>query len=406
MILPDQTHTERADALLLLGIVAAYLTFFIAPIFLNPERTMKFPAYVVKIDPIGLDLAQMLEYSRSWFIRHHSPYVGANPYPPLAAALFAPLLFVKAATAYQIIVWLNVACYALCVVVLPYLLHQRDERRIPLLLTLFLTGLFSHSFHFELERGQFNLIALTCVLSALYLFHCREIPNVWAYALFCVAVQLKAYPALFLILFVKDWTAWKENLLRLSGLALANFLLLFALGVGVFRDFIEALARESSSNVWIGNHSIRAFVRLAPLPHKPAVQVMLTLFVLACLALILRQSYQQRRAGFDAPLFLACTIAALLLPPVSNDYKLTLLTAAMAAAFPHRSLRRQGIQRVFSMALLLACAFSYASTCFSLTNKPRLFKHNLPALFIALCCWTLFTLRQKNDDNHNKERTA
>ena len=57
MTWPDQTPTERTDALLLLGIVAAYLAFFIAPIFLNPERTMKFPEYVVKIDPIGLDLA-------------------------------------------------------------------------------------------------------------------------------------------------------------------------------------------------------------------------------------------------------------------------------------------------------------------------------------------------------------
>ena len=359
---------------------------------------MKFPEYVVKIDPIGLDLAQMLEYSRSWLVRHHSPYVGANPYPPLAAALFAPLLLVTATTAYQILVWLNVACYALCVVVLPYLLHQRDERRIPLLLTLFLTGLFSYGFHFELERGQFNLIALACVLSALHLFHCRETSRFWAYALFCVAVQLKAYPALFIVLFVKDWAAWKANLLRCAGLALANFLLLFALGVGVFRDFIAALARESSSNLWIGNHSIRAFVQLVPLPYKSAFHLLFALVLLACLALLIFQSCRQRRAGFDAPLFLACTIAALLLPAVSNDYKLTLLTAAMAAAFPHRSLRKQGMQRVVSMALLLLCSFSYASTCFSLTNKPRLFKHNLPALFIAFCCWTLFTLLQRHSN--------
>ncbi len=353
---------------------------------------MKFPEYVVKIDPIGLDLAQMLEYSRSWFVRHHSPYIGANPYPPLAAVLFAPLLFVKATTAYQIITGLNVACYALCVVVLPNLLHRRDERRIPLLLTLFLTGLFSYSFHFELERGQFNLIAFTCVLLALYLFHCHEKARFLAYALFCLAVQLKAYPALFIILFVKDWTAWRANLKRMIGLALINFGLLFALGAGVFSDFLQALARESSSNLWIGNHSIRAFVQLAPLPYKPFVQLALTLVVIACLVLIMGQSHRQRRLGFDSSLFLACTIAALLLPPVSNDYKLTLLTAATAAAFPNRALMRPGARRVFSIGLLLICSFSYASTCFSLTNKPSVFKHNLPALLMMLCCWTICTL--------------
>lgn len=70
------------DLCLLIALVSAYMLFFVYPVFLNPERTMKFLPYIVKIDPIGLDLAQMLDYSRAWFLRGQSPYIGANPYPP------------------------------------------------------------------------------------------------------------------------------------------------------------------------------------------------------------------------------------------------------------------------------------------------------------------------------------
>lgn len=47
---------QRPNLLFLSGTVIAYVAFFVYPVFLNPERTMKFFPYIVKIDPIGLDL--------------------------------------------------------------------------------------------------------------------------------------------------------------------------------------------------------------------------------------------------------------------------------------------------------------------------------------------------------------
>jgi hypothetical protein len=380
---------QHTDLLLLAGLVVAYVAFFVYPVFLNPERTMKFIPYVVKIDPIGLDLAQMLDYSRMWFLRKQSPYVGANPYPPLATVVFVPLLFVDATTAYHLMTLLTLVCYVVCVLVLPWLLNRRAERA-PLLLMVFITGLFSYGLHFELERGQFNLLAVSCCLFALYLFHHHDRAKYLAYLLFCLAVQLKIYPAIFVLLFVKDSRDWRRNLTRIFGLLMVNVGLFFALGVGIFQDFFNALIRESGSNLWIGNHSIRSFVLLAPLPHKSIFQCLLLGIVVGCIGLIMIHSYRQRLTQFNAPLFFACTVAALLIPSVSNDYKLTLLTAAMSVAFPHH--RRSILpvaKRVFSSLLLLVVAFAYASTLYSFTNKPLLFKNNLPALLTILCAWTI-----------------
>lgn len=378
---------QRTDVLLLAGIVVAYAAFFVFPVFLNPERTMKFLPYVVKIDPIGLDLAQMLEYSRAWFLRNQSPYIGANLYPPLATVMFVPLLFVDAATAYHLMTLLNLVCYILCVLVLPWLLNRHSER-VPLLVILFMSGLFSYGFHFELERGQFNLLAFSCCLLALYLFHHHTKARYLAYTLFCLAVQLKIYPAIFVLLFVRDWADWRGNLKRIVGLLIVNTGLFFALGADIFQDFLHALIRESGSNLWIGNHSIRAFVLLAPLPYKSVFHLLLPGIVIGCIGVIMFYSFRQRLTRFNKPLFLACTVASLLIPPVSNDYKLTLLTAAMGVTFPHRLPILSGAKRMLFGGGLLVMAFAYASTLYSFTNKPLLFKNNLPALLMLLCVWT------------------
>ena len=69
---------------------------------------MEFPAYVPAIDPIGVDLQQMLSYSDSLFTARQTPYIGFNLYPPLASVLFIPLLTVEFSLAYKIVTLVNV----------------------------------------------------------------------------------------------------------------------------------------------------------------------------------------------------------------------------------------------------------------------------------------------------------
>ena len=381
---------QTGDLLLLTGIVVAYVAFFIYPVFLNAERTLKYLPYIVKIDPFGLDLAQMLDYSRAWLLRQQSPYIGANMYPPLAVVVFAPLLFVEAATAYHLMTLLNLVCYAICVLVAPALLNPRPERT-RLVWLVFISGLSSYGLHFELERGQFNLLAYACCLLALDLFHRHARAHLAAYLLFCLAVQLKIYPAIFVVLFVRDWRAWRENWIRCGGLLLANIALCGVLGMDIFYDFCAALVREAGSNLWIGNHSIRAFVLLSPFPFKTCGEIVLFVFVCGCLGVLIAQAYRRRLTGFQPPLLLAGTIAALLIPSVSNDYTLTLLTAAVAIAFPRElppAPTRVGRWLAGGLLAMIACA--YASTLYSFTNKPWLLRHNLPALLTILCAWTAY----------------
>jgi len=106
---------------------------------------------------------------------------------------------------------------------------------------------------------------------------------------------------------------------------------------------------------------------------------------------LIAQAYRRRLTGFQPPLLLACTVAALLIPSVSNDYTLTLLTAAVAIAFPRElppAPTRAG--RWLSGGLLAMIACAYASTLYSFTNKPWLLRNNLPALLTILCAWTAY----------------
>lgn len=117
---------------------------------------------------------------------------------------------------------LTLVCYVLCVLVLPRVFHRYNPWRVPGLLMLFFSGLFSYGLHFELERGQFNLLAFTCCLNTIYLFHYQCALRVLAYLLFCLAVQLKIYLAIFALLFVEDWRYWRESVRRIVGLAAIN----------------------------------------------------------------------------------------------------------------------------------------------------------------------------------------
>ena len=123
---------------------------------------MTFPEYIPAIDPIGVDLQQMLSYSDSLFTAKQTPYIGFNLYPPLASVLFIPLLTVKFSLAYRIVTLVNIISYVLMTLVL--VLRIGKERQVSsLLMLIFITGVFSYGFQFELERGQFNVIAtFTC----------------------------------------------------------------------------------------------------------------------------------------------------------------------------------------------------------------------------------------------------
>ncbi len=399
---------------ILVGFAISYVFFFLIPIFLSAPG-MQFPQYIPAISPIGVDLKQVLNSTKSW-LGGSTPYFQFNLYPPLAYLLVRPLLFLPLEWRYRVITLATLAAYGLSVLAIaPGLSPARRLSRLPMLVLV--TGLLSYGFQFELERGQFNLLAVTLSLLAIWIYHRRPARRWLAYVLFSLSVQLKLYPLIFVVMFIDDWRDWTHNIRRVTGLCLANFALFFVLGPGIFVDFLRAIRVESASPrwIWVGDHAIHSFVSMllarapqAGWPWRPSYEAWviagLTLAVLACIFLILRQAYRQRAQGVSPHLLLACALGACLLPSISNDYKLSTLAAPVALLLGSLEASPPGVgvgngpwRGGFSAVALFAFAAAYSSTLFSYTNKPNalLIANACPALLIMLAAVSVLALASR-----------
>jgi len=385
-------------------------------------QAMKFFNHVPILDPIGCDLRQTLDFSYSWFVAKQTPYVGYNLYPPLHCVLFTPLLALDISVAYKAISLLSIFCFVFITFIFPIRI-SKEKSLTPLLMLIFITGLFSYGFQFELERGQFNLIAISFCFLAIWIYHYHNRYRYFAYALFTVSVQLKVFPFIFIVMLVSNWHDWKQNTKRLLLLSTINFSFLFVLGSGIFFDFIKAIkAQILYPFIWQGNHSIRSFVTLiTPLTSKLGwawtdqysglIQIFLFSLTGVCILLIILRTYLQNKSGINPYLFLACTLGALIIPSVSVDYKLSILAAPVAVFLsdifcflappktrPHRY--------IFSILLLLIFSAAYSSTLFSYTYKPLLLRNNFPALLAMLLSITCFSFLSGGKTVRNEDKNG
>lgn len=397
-------------AYLLLGFAISYFFFFIRPTFLNELHSMQIILNIPRIDPIGYDLKQTLDMSRGWFIDGGTPYVGDSFNPPLTAVLYTPLLFVDFPTAYNSITFITLGCFLGSTLLIPLWIGKRLS---PWLVLLLVTGAYSYPFQFELERGQFNVIAFFLSLGAIYLFYHRPKCRYVGYLLFTIAVQLKIWPAIFILMLIRDWRDWRGNLKRITALTIVNLAALFILGPKILADFVNTtLAHVREPYVYIGNHSIKAFVtflttqavsripaRFAPwvIENKDLIEIIFLIFAGGCLLLIVWRAVQQNTRSLNPVLLLVCTLVARLVPSVSYDYALSILPAAMAIAFDRSTfLASARARRVVSILLVILIGFAFSSTLYSNANKPFYFGNNLPALMLLLFALTILSLMPKS----------
>ncbi len=337
--------------------------------------------------PAGVDLAMMLGYARAW-LETGNPFLGLNPYPPLAAVGFAPLAALPFAVAYGCLSALTLAAFASVAAALPLLAFPRADRAAALGVAL--AGVFSYGLEFELRWGQFNVVALACAAWGLYWFHRGR--GRWAragaYALFSAAIQLKLYPAIFVFLFARDARAWRANLARWAALGAANVALLFALGPRVFADFLESLrAQAAAPYVWAGNHSIQSYAAWAG--HPELAPALFAAFVACFAAALVRAARGGGRAEF-AGMALMGALGAMLVPGVSHDYKLVAFPMAFAffvAAAEPLSLR--SARGLFEAGFLAALGGLHAWTLLSFAAKPAPLQNHAPFLLAACAALAL-----------------
>lgn len=403
----DRILNLPASIWILLGFTAAYILFFVFPVFLNPNHQVDYVTrYLPEIRPIGRDLAFNTSSIKNWLSGKGLYDLDMHYYPPLYAVVFSPFLLLKYPTTYYVMTAITILCMAVSSIIIPQLMSKDNDRAI--LFLFFITGLFSYGMQFELERGQFNVFAFTLALLAVYIFHYQYSFRHLAYLLFSISIQIKLYPAIFILMFVKDWRDWQNNILRFIGLGLANIALLFVLGYQVFADFLRVLPNLTSA-VWVRpyNHSLASFVNdltssgLGILnadalkwfgENSSLVKVALVVYYAVCLLAILARAYKKQGNAINFDLLLACAIGALIIPSVSIDYKLPLLSPVFAMALSYTSPQISKARKALSIILLTATSLVYAMMLFPFTYRPALISSCFLLLMFTLTTITLLNL--------------
>ena len=399
------------------GFLIVYILLFIVPMFLRPSMQMNyFTGYIPNLIPIGNDLTVMVDLIKGWVAGNQSPYT-IQFYPPLTYILFAPLLLLENPLAlYRFFTLFTFLSYCLLTLVLP--LKIIDKKHFMLALLLFITGLFSYGFQFELERGQYNVFTFLLCLTSMYIFHYHPKYRPLAYILFSLSVQLKLYPAIFMVMFVDDWRDWKKTLLRFAAIGLFNLLLFFAMGYQTFWDFIRSVTAQVVNPSWIGvwNHSISSFVSvvrqdgLGLIPFETlrvfrhnagSVEALLILAFAVLFLNALLIFHLRKKSGLDPYLLLACMIGALILP-ISYDYTLSILTAPMLLFLAGSSDMKSIKYKLVFVLLILGISIAYFSILIPYNFRPYVLQNSFPLLFLVLILATLLNfLRYQNDKVQN-----
>ena len=396
-----------------IGFLLIYLLLFVSPIFLSPNLQMSYiTGYIPNLNPIGNDLMEMVELTKRWVTENQSPYASQRFYPPLTYILFTPLLLINGRLAlFQFFTLFTFFSYCLLTLLLP--LKIIDRKHFSLALLLFVTGLFSYGFQFELERGQYNIFALLLCLTSVYIFHYHRKYRLLAYFLFSLSIQLKLYPAIFIVMLVDDWRDWKNVLRRFTGLGIFNLALFFIVGYKTFGDFIRSMTAQIVNPSWLGvwNHSISSFVHtvkqdglglismdtLRILRHNAEwIELLLFLAFLVLFVAAVRIFHLRKEAGLDPYLLLVCTIGALIIP-ISYDYTLALLTAPMLLFLCGIPEMKKAWSKLVSILLTLGISIAYFSTLIPHNYRPHFLDNSFPALFFILILVTILNLmRYKN----------
>jgi hypothetical protein len=370
-----------------------YWVSFVNPVFLNSSHEMINQNFLPAIRPIGNDLKLILKAGTS-LASGGSPYSGANKYPPLATLLFLPLTTMTFTNAYQFITALNVLFYIFVTIGFPVLI--KNNRRIPSYLWFLLgTGFFSYGFHFEIERGQFNLIAMGLVFLSILIFHKFPKIRFISYILFSIGIQLKIYPVIFVIFLADNWKNWKDTFSRWLVLGLCNLGLLFVLGPKILVDYISSIMDVVTTIGKIDSpvsHSISGFLLFSnyffnfPEKISSIARWLLLLAALFFIGKVFLTAYKNQNI-LDPSLMLACTSGALILPPWSNDYTLSYLVGPIIYMLlnieTNQDQPNYSSDKIY-LPLIIVTSFVLLGTYFSYMNKPVFFQNQFPMLLLLL----------------------
>jgi uncharacterized membrane protein YoaK (UPF0700 family) len=117
----------------------------------------------------------------------------------------------------------------------------------------------------------------------------------------------------------------------------------------------------------------------------------LALFFL-CLITLIVLAFMRREKGFNPYLLLACTIGALIIPAISNDYKLPLIIGPVALLLVGWPAMKKMSKKITSTVLLVIVLMAFWSTLYPFKVKPEILHNNMLVLLLILVSVTVANL--------------
>lgn len=360
---------ENLETVVIVSFLLAFFIGFIYPVFFYSNE-MFFPQYVPANSQLGSDLNQTIAMAK-------------NPsivlYSPLAKIIFNLFNKLSAGLAFKIITVISITLLLLlCYKIIPQLAGKNNF----FISTFFLvTILMSYGFQFELERGQWNLICIFLIFYSLLLFKNGN-KNI-SILFFSLAVHLKVYPLIFILLFIDNKNSWKQNLIFFMKILIINSILLFIMGWDSLMIYIKSYIEFTTKPyVWIGNHSIAAFVnKIAEhyLDIKYLAQILLLAYML-CLFIVVLISFKLKLTFFNKYLLFLLMVGALIIPSVSHDYTLPLINLALFYFIINTS---KSVNLKEGILLMVLTLFNFL-TYYSYTNYIGVFEYFFKNKFMLI----------------------
>jgi hypothetical protein len=240
-------------------------------------------------------------------------------------------------------------------------------------------------------------VTMMLTVAAVYIFHKYPSYRIFAYILFSIAIQLKLFPAIFVVMLVDDWRDWKGIIKRFAALGVANIALLFLLGYSYFSLFFTHLVDSGATDELANNHSIYAFVaNLASAPNW--LEGFLYLYFFVCFFIILGKAYWQNEKGLNANLLMTCLIGGLMIPAISHDYNLPLLAAPFVLVMSVQDVRDALWAKALSIVLITSASFAYSATLFPSNARPAALENSFPFLLVILTVVILLAFLQNKTE--------
>ncbi len=306
--------------------VAAVFGSLVVPLLALGSRA--WAAMLPLVDPAGADFRAGLYDPAEAFS------VADSGWPPLTLLLGRVFTIFSWARGYRlqilVLVILGLATVLLSVELGRSATWLSDKSRRSLLAASAVWLLASYGFLFEVETGNINVYALFFALLAVWAV-LRFPKSAWPAAfLLAVAINLKMYPAILLVV-----VFWRYRWRAVLPVVASNAALFLAAGFGNAWTFCSSLVdMQVNSGVWLGNHSARSFAETLHVTYPWIPQSVEYVLLVVPIALwsvtalmLLRRGWSRRGA-----VLLAAASVPLMnsLPAVSMDYKLVLMVFPLA----------------------------------------------------------------------------